>query len=101
MKPAIRYSALTMAVCASIGLSGCKLSDLIDADESTSFIALQGTATTTTGPMIGARVDIKDASGQEYVAYVNNKGYFSLRQDPDDEDEPNISELQAPLILQR
>ena len=98
MKPVIRYSALTLAACASIGLTGCKLSDLVDGDEKTSFVALQGTATTTSGPMIGARVDIKDANGNEFAAYVESSGYFSLVQDPDDEEKEYV-ELQAPLIL--
>ncbi|MEE4249672.1 MAG: hypothetical protein V2I38_03720 [Alcanivoracaceae bacterium] len=98
MKPVIRYSALTLAVCASIALTGCKLSDLVDGDEKTSFVALQGTATTTSGPMIGARVDIKDANGNEFAAYVESSGYFSLVQDPEDEDSEYV-ELQAPIIL--
>ena len=98
MKPVIRFSALTIAVCSVVGLSGCKLSDLIDSDESSKFVALQGTAATADGPMIGARVDIKDANGNEFAAYVDSSGYFSLTQDPDDEDEEYI-ELRAPLIL--
>lgn len=98
MKPVIRFSALAIAVCSVIGLSGCKLSDLIDSDESSKFVALQGTAATAEGPMIGARVDIKDANGNEFAAYVDSSGYFSLTQDPDEEDEEYI-ELRAPLIL--
>ncbi|MDF1628581.1 MAG: hypothetical protein P1U78_02190 [Alcanivoracaceae bacterium] len=98
MKQVFRYSALTVAVCASVGLSGCKLSDLVDGDEKTSFVALQGTATTTDGPMVGARVDIKDANGAEYVAYVESSGYFSLEQDPEDED-TEYSPLEGPIIL--
>ncbi|MCC1496024.1 hypothetical protein [Alcanivorax sp. 1008] len=98
MRQLFRYSALTVAVCASVGLSGCKLSDLVDGDEQTSFVALQGTATTADGPMVGARVDIKDANGDMYVAYVESSGYFSLVQDPED-DEMEYSPLEGPIIL--
>jgi hypothetical protein len=82
---------------ASVSLSACKLSDLVgDDDEKTSFVALQGRAANTDGPMAGATINIKDANGQTFTVFSNASGYFSLQQDTADE---GYADLAAPIIV--
>lgn len=95
MKSTTIFSLTAIAAAASIGLTGCKLSDLNDSDEDTRVTLIQGRAATT-APMAGATIEIKDANGQEFRVYSDGSGYFSLVLDTE---EDVFDDLLAPVII--
>lgn len=95
MKSVTCYAFSAILAASSAGLAGCKISDLNDSDDNTSFTAIQGRAAVG-APMVGATIDIKDANGQQFRVYTDGSGYFSLTLDSE---EDGFEELAAPIIV--
>ena len=72
-----KASMLTLATITALSVAGCKLSDLIDDDESGNITLLQGKALAGR-PITSATIDIKDANGQEFRVVSDEQGTFSL-----------------------
>lgn len=95
MKSANHHALAAIFTVSVIGLSGCKLSDLNDADKNTSTTLIQGRAAVG-APMVGATIDIKDANGQEFRVYSDGSGYFALTLDSE---EDVFDDLAAPILV--